>query len=116
MAVAEEVVIAGVEQLRVFAHEPAQRRVVSSGAILVEIERWGVVDGTICSCVFSSGEQETVVAKDARNGVASSLCTFFHQLSEFEFERAFAVLFSRAPDHLRNGSVSCSAKKLAHLL
>ena len=65
MAVAEEVVIAGVEQLRVFAHEPAQGRIVGAGAVFVEIEGWGVVGGTIRGSVFSSGEQKPVVVDRA---------------------------------------------------
>ena len=61
MAVAEEVVIASVEKLRVFAHEAAEFRVIRSGTVLVEIKRWGGVDSSIRGGVLSSGEQETVV-------------------------------------------------------
>ena len=68
MAVAEEIVIAGIEQLRVFAHEPAQRRIVRAGAVFVERERRNVRP-TVGGSVFSPGEQETVVV-----GGATELC------------------------------------------
>ena len=50
VAVAEEVVIASVEELRVFAHEPAQAGVINSRSILVNP----------CSVVFPAGEQKPV--------------------------------------------------------
>src|SRR6266576_2160783 len=68
VAVAEEIVIAGIEQLRVFAHEPAKGRIVCAGAIFVEREGLHVVS-TVGSGVFASGEQETIVV-----GGAIKLC------------------------------------------
>src|SRR5438552_5557323 len=60
VAVAEEIVIAGVEQLPVFAHEPSQLRVIRSRSVFVEIK--GCVGGrSIRGRVLSSSEQEPVV-------------------------------------------------------
>jgi hypothetical protein len=44
------------------------------------------------------------------NGVKSSLLTFVHQASELEFQRAFPIFLSRAPDHLSDSGVLRSAK------
>ena len=37
-AVTEEIVIAGIETFRIFAHEPAEAGMISSGAVFVEAE------------------------------------------------------------------------------
>ena len=39
VAVAEEIVIAGIEEFRVLAHESAQAGVIRAGAVFVEAER-----------------------------------------------------------------------------
>src|SRR2546423_6139033 len=66
VAVAEEVVIASIEHLRVFAHKPAQLRVVRAGAVLVEIKRWaGAVVGPVGGRILAPGEQETVIVNSA---------------------------------------------------
>ena len=56
VAVAEEIVIAGVEELWVLAHEPAQFRVIRASSVLVEGEGRGGVGGTICRRVLPSCE------------------------------------------------------------
>src|SRR5262249_38779882 len=53
VTVAEEIVIAGVEQLWIFAHEPAKAGVIGARAIFVEAER----------PILASGEQETIVVR-----------------------------------------------------
>src|SRR5438477_3333538 len=55
VAVAEEIVIAGVEKLRVFAHEPPKTGVVKTRSVIVDPS----------SQVFSAGKKETVAVGTA---------------------------------------------------
>jgi hypothetical protein len=61
VVLAEQIIIAGIEELRVFAHEPPEFWIVCPGAIFVKIKSRGRVSGSVGGGVFSSGEQETVV-------------------------------------------------------
>ena len=61
ITIAEEIVIAGVEELRVFAHETANGRVVGSSAVLIE---------TVGPAVLPAGEQETIVVGCASKHIA----------------------------------------------
>ena len=60
MTVAEEIGIAGVEQLRIFAHEPAQAGMISSSTVFVELETSIVPCCSGCR-VLSAGKQEAIV-------------------------------------------------------
>ena len=71
MTVAEEIVITGVEQLWIFAHEPAERGIVRSGAVFIEGERRDV-GPSIGGSVFPAREQKTIVENGPGTGSDSA--------------------------------------------